>query len=207
MYSHKPSIIVGFHGCDASVRDRLVNDPKERPIPSQNDYDWLGHGFYFWENNAERALQWAQENPKIKNPAVLGAYIDLGRCLDLIDKQGLDEVEQNYQLYKLISEVSGDSLPKNEKDRNGVPMKRYLDCAVIESLHSFAESVAEGEVKTPYYDSVRGVFWEGEELYPGAGMKARNHIQVCVRNINCIKAFFIPRETEAQSPFLVQYPQ
>ncbi len=26
---------------------------------SKNDYDWLGLGMYFWENNYDRTLEWA----------------------------------------------------------------------------------------------------------------------------------------------------
>ena len=48
----------------------------------------------------------------------------------------------------------------------------------------------------PPFDSVRGVFFEGENLYPNAGFKAKNHIQVCVRNPNCIKGFFRVREQD-----------
>ena len=43
---------------------------------------------------------------------------------------------------------------------------------------------------------MRGVFWEGEDLYENAGFKEKNHIQICVRNSNCIKGFFIPREAD-----------
>ena len=58
--------------------------------PSNNSYDWLGHGVYFWENNEQRAFQFAQEASKrtsssIKEPFVIGAVIDLGYCLDLTD--------------------------------------------------------------------------------------------------------------------------
>ena len=44
------------------------------------------------------------------------------------------------------------------------------------------------------YDSVRGVFFEGSDLYENAGFKEKNHIQIAIRNQNCIKGFFIPRE-------------
>jgi hypothetical protein len=27
---------------------------------SQNTYDWLGHGIYFWEYNPRRAIQYAR---------------------------------------------------------------------------------------------------------------------------------------------------
>ena len=40
------------------------------------------------------------------------------------------------------------------------------------------------------FDSARGVFVEGEALYPNAGFNEKNHIQICIRNPNCIKGFF-----------------
>jgi len=44
------------------------------------------------------------------------------------------------------------------------------------------------------FDSVRAAYIEGEELYPNAGFNDKNHIQLCVRNPNCIKGFFMPRD-------------
>jgi predicted dehydrogenase len=54
--------------------------------PSSNDWDWLGHGIYFWERAPRRALRWALERyPTLsQRPAVLGAYLQLGRCFDLL---------------------------------------------------------------------------------------------------------------------------
>ena len=46
------------------------------------------------------------------------------------------------------------------------------------------------------YDSVRGTFFEGEELYHNSGFKSKNHIQIAIRNHNCIKGYFIPRELD-----------
>ena len=34
------------------------------------------------------------------------------------------------------------------------------------------------------------VFTEGKDLYAGAGFKEKNHVQICVRNPNCIKGYF-----------------
>jgi hypothetical protein len=44
------------------------------------------------------------------------------------------------------------------------------------------------------FDSTRGVFTEGGLAYAGAGIYAKSHIQICIRNFNCIKGFFIPRD-------------
>jgi hypothetical protein len=92
MYHTKPGLIIGFHGCDEEVRDNVVMG-KAKLSFSKNQYDWLGYGMYFWEGNASRALQFAEEwkakprngkNP-ITTPAVLGAVIDMGYCLDLLE--------------------------------------------------------------------------------------------------------------------------
>jgi len=94
MYSKRAGLIMGFHGCDKSVRDTVVANG-DSLVPSTNDYDWLGNGIYFWENNCKRAMDFAvflKNNPphnfkqKIEEPAVIGAVIDLGHCLDLLER-------------------------------------------------------------------------------------------------------------------------
>ena len=81
MYSNLPNFVLGFHGCDRAVYEKVINK-NERLNPSKNDFDWLGHGVYFWENNPKRAFEYALEMQKrtgiIKNVAVIGAVIDLG---------------------------------------------------------------------------------------------------------------------------------
>ena len=166
---------------------------------SNNDYDWLGNGFYFRENNMLRAKQFAEEkqkrNPnKIKEPAVLGAFIDLGYCLDLLDSTYLSLLKEFYFLLIETYENLGKKIPMNESVGDSFDLLlRNLDCAVIESVHTFNKNNDKQE-----FDSVRGVFWEGDDLYPNAGFKEKNHIQICVRNPNCIKGFFIPREFDSK---------
>ena len=60
MYDVKPNLLIGFHGCERGVRDQLLMNPNDYKI-SQKPFDWLGHGLYFWENNYDRALEWATE--------------------------------------------------------------------------------------------------------------------------------------------------
>lgn len=89
-------------------------------------------------------------------------------------------------------------LPENKnhnKDTHNDKLIRELDCAVIEYCHTQIEkeikSSLGSHLKT--YDSVRGIFTEGGEAFPGAGIQKKNHIQVCIRNTNMIKGFFIPK--------------
>lgn len=55
MYSKLPNLVLGFHGCDYEVFKKVIynHEPME---PSNNSYDWLGNGIYFWEQNYSRQL-------------------------------------------------------------------------------------------------------------------------------------------------------
>lgn len=192
MYSTKSGLIIGFHGCDKSVCDSIIRN-EAKLQPSQNDYDWLGSGIYFWENNQDRAFEFAKEQAKrnpglIKEPSVIGAVLDLGYCLDLVDSKNLQIVKMGYEL--LVTSRSVSELPTNTsplKDSKDL-LVRNLDCAVFQVIHQVNIDTAKKK-----FDSIRGVFWEGNELYPNAGFKEKNHIQICICNPNCIKGLFYPR--------------
>lgn len=200
LYSSRSNLIIGFHGCDRSLAEKVICG-KERLKMSHNDYDWLGNGIYFWENNYDRAFQWASDNAKranskISEPAVIGAVIDLGFCLDLTDSKYLNELKQGYETLVLSLKKIGLEIPRNlDLPDNNDKLLRKLDCAVIETLHSLGH---EAGVKA--YDSVKGVFVEGDELYPGAGFHEKNHIQICLRNPNCIKGYFMPLQKDENYP-------
>ena len=93
-----PNLIIGFHGCDITTYENVLY--KHEPMkPSNNDYDWLGNGIYFWEHNLERAWQWANDSAKrksssIKTPAVIGAVINLGNCLNLFDSKNIQLLKE-----------------------------------------------------------------------------------------------------------------
>lgn len=160
-------------------------------MPSRNDYDWLGDGVYFWEHNASRAFYYARElreHPrngmqKIKHPAVVGAIIDLGFCLNLLDNRFIDMIRHAHDDLKKLSEEADIQLPKN--DIGPDLLARKLDCAVVRFLHQTRE---EGNLQS--FDTVRAAFIEGEKIYENAGFAAKNHIQICVRNTACIRACY-----------------
>ena len=63
-------------------------------------------------------------------------------------------------------------LPENKGNTHDL-LLRNLDCTVIENLHEIYKSQ-----KLPEFDSVRGVFWEGNLIYPNAGFREKDHIQI-----------------------------
>lgn len=193
MYTKKPSFIYGFHGLDKDIALEILTK-KQDFKPSHNKYDWLGDGVYFWENNPERAFKYAEEsskrkNSKIKTPFVLGVVIDLKNCFDLLEQRNLEFLAWSYSEFSKSIKEDNLKLPKNTQFYNDDFdfKKRELDCAVIRYAHELAKR--EGEK----FDSVRAAFWEGEELYEGAGFRKENHIQLAILNPECIKGIFLPR--------------
>jgi hypothetical protein len=205
MYNARPGLLIGFHGCEAGTRDALLENP-DTIRKSQKPYDWLGHGMYFWENNAERAFQWANDKKKrgkIEIPAVIGAVLDLGYCFDLTDARFISMIKVYYSVLALTYQEAGEDLPKNrdlKEDKYKDKILRELDCKVIEFMHDqIIHQVAEdikvhGYSEYKIFDSARGVFTEGGPAFTGAGIVEKTHIQICIRNLNCIKGFFLPRK-------------
>ncbi len=186
----RAGIVFGFHGCEREVAQKAILN-REPITPSNNAYDWLGNGIYFWENDPVRALEFARDTKKCNEPFVIGAVIDLGNCLDMTCRTGANIIRSHWETsvdtqYQLGAIKPNKATPRGE---NGELILRFLDCTVIESLHHFNE-----ESGLLPYDSVRAAFWEGNELYPTAGFHEKNHIQLCIRNAkSCIKALFLPK--------------
>lgn len=205
MYNSQPNLMIGFHGCDDAIRQTLISKPNI-VNKSQEIYDWLGHGFYVWENNYERALKWAEDKQsrgKIKTASVVGVIYQLDYCLDFTDSQYTQILSEYYELMKDAFLFAGKEIPENKnvpKDEHRDKVIRELDCAVIEYLHQkIEEEIAKNIAQENYselkqFDTVRGVFTEGGPAFDGAGIQLKNHIQICIRNLNCIKGFFIPRK-------------
>lgn len=201
MYSTLPHFVLGFHGCDKTVADEIISHSGKHLERSTNEYDWLGHGIYFWENNPARALEYAtflKGHPEriskgkkpIKTPAVVGAIIDLGYCLNLLEAHSIGVVKQSYEILHDLNISSKSEMPRNLGAKGSKELLlRNLDCAVIEAVHIFNK-----KAERPDYETVRGMFIEGEPIYESAGIYDKSHIQICVRNPNCIKGYFHPRQ-------------
>lgn len=197
LYQGTHDYVIGFHGCDKEVALKVLYSETEHLLHSKNGYDWLGDGIYFWLNDPRRALEWAEQTmkrrpDKIKEPYVIGAIIDLGVCMNLCERQSIVYLQRSYEyIQKAFSAYGlGDSFSYRNKapDEGGFNLIRPLDYLIISMSHILCEQ--DGIV----YDTVYGYFQEGADAYPGAGIKEKSHIQVCVRNPNCIKGYFLPRQ-------------
>lgn len=173
----------------------LLNSNQPTFKKSKNDYDWLGNGMYFWENDPNRALAYIlevqkREPERIPNPTVVGAVLDLGHCLNLVENRYIYLLKESFKTYKKAKKLEGFELPKNKKVSKNDHDKlfRHLDCAVIEFIHT-VNSVSENGQD---FDSVRGMFIEGGKVYNGAGFHEKTHVQIAIRNPDMIKGYFRP---------------
>ena len=152
----------------------------------------MGHGIYFWLENPRCACEWARRRAQHQEdfiPAVVGAVINLGNCLDLTTSAGIESVKLGYLALKGDYAECGAPLPKNSwaHEQDGDRLIRRLDCAVINKTCKLLEKNG-----TPV-DTVKGIFTEGDWAFPGACIHERTHTQICVRNPECILGVFYPR--------------
>ena len=198
MYGSLPSFVLGFHGCDRAVGEKVISGEEELKY-SKNPWDWLGGGIYFWEHDPLLAFEYAKNVAegkqfsigKITTPFLIGAIIDLGNCLNLPTTIGVKILKKGYEAYLESIKKIGGILPKN-KGFN----QRYLDCAVIEDIHQLNKKKDYAQ-----YDTIRGAFSEGREVYPGTTLTMKNHIQICVRATSCIKGYFLPKPIKEYNPY------
>jgi hypothetical protein len=67
---------------------------------------------------------------------------------------------------------------------------KQSDCAVIRRLHTLIAHEGGELVQT-----VKGIFTEGGPVYPNAGIYAKTHVQIAVRDRRCIKGVFrVPKD-------------
>jgi hypothetical protein len=185
---------LGYHGCDRDVGMKaLLGDLSL--VKSDAPHDWLGHGIYFWESDQDRAMEWAIYKKSVKlcnEPFVIGAIIDLGNCFDLTVRANLDFLGTVYESYAALQAKAGLPLPVNKDSPRGASQNkvmRHLDCAVMNHLHQIME-----DGKQPAFDTIRGLFVEGERAYPGSEVYKLTHVQIAVCNENSIRGVFLPRD-------------
>lgn len=98
---------------------------------------------------------------------------------------GVQEIQPSENPY----DFSGNALPENQPAGKGDAdlVKRYRDRLVLDFVHEVRQ-----RDKKPAFDTVRASFPEGEALYDGAKITERSHVQICVRNPQCVLGYFRP---------------
>jgi hypothetical protein len=185
-------LVLAYHGCDLETAQKLLGGSPFQP--SKRDYDWLGAGIYFWENDVVRGYQWATEpRRKFNHPSVVGAVIELGNCLDLTTQSGIEAVKLAYDQFISMAKMDGVPIQENvnpAKESGDDKILRRLDCAVMNYLYEILKTAQESDPTIQSHPTVRALFPEGDELYPGAGFWDKTHVQICVREPEQILGVF-----------------
>jgi hypothetical protein len=164
-------VIRGYHGTSATRAGVILRDGF---LPSDNDYDCLGNGVYFFEEGLAQARAWAQRAYP-GEPVVVQADVRLEDCMDLKDTQGwVPLLAQAHAEVLRASRERGRPLPAQ------TTAEHRLDREVIELTVSILEQ--EGM----RIRSVRGVFAEGAPAFPGSFLSEGSHVQVAVRDADLI---------------------
>ncbi|MDR1442927.1 MAG: hypothetical protein LBJ02_11220 [Bifidobacteriaceae bacterium] len=163
--------VIAYHG--TSTAAALSIDGGQIKF-SQNKYDWLGDGAYFFESGRSRASDWAaQLHPA--GWAVFEASISTAGSLDLADPASVQLMTWEERRLRREHEERGEEVPGQLENGN-----HNLDRLVINRLCEHLEA-AGIQVKT-----VRGVFQEGDPPYPGSALHGRSHVQIAVRDLDAI---------------------
>jgi hypothetical protein len=181
--------VYGFHGCSVEIQKKIIEN-KESFVPSKNKYDWLGDGIYFWENDPNRALDWASK--KYELGAVVGAKIRLGNCFDLSNIYARQILKKSFFDYEFLMKTAALPLPINRSPKNYLfpddKVLRFLDRAVIHHcINNLNYALPDWDVHT-----IRSPFQEGPDLYPNSGFRLHDHIHLCVKSPSAIIEVFDP---------------
>ena len=163
-------VVWGYHGTTQERADAILAHGQFRL--SQNPWEWLGDGVYFWQDAPSRALQWGSEwaartGEKV---AVLRARIRLGEgCLDLLDTDAAELIWEYARHF-------GAKFPKGRPwPMNRSSGRHELDATFFNwvALALAGDGIA--------VTSIRAAIAEGEPLFEGSPIRRRSHVQIAVR--------------------------
>jgi hypothetical protein len=168
-------IVYGYHGTSQA---KAANILKNGFLASDNDYDWLGTGIYFFQDAPLRAKQWAtQQHPD--DPVVLQASIHLHNCIDLFDIGWQPLLKKLYNSFVEQWGLTNQPFPRQEPERSKA---HRLDCSFL----NYSIQLLSG--RDIIIESVRAAFMEGERLFPDSAIFDLAHVQIAIRNPNLIRS-------------------
>lgn len=166
------NVVFGYHGCSRTLADSILTGAESHLLPSDSKAEWLGRGVYFWENNYQRAMEWAQSHVVDDEPAVIGAIIVPGNCLDLLDSACLEALSIVAASFEEDFAERYGTLPEPNDDAKGY---HPYDCALINYFREVWKDENAGRI----LNTVRGAFSEGRNIVHSS-FATQNHIQWAV---------------------------
>ncbi len=166
-----PTDLVGFHGTSRAAVPHLLARAIE---PSDQRFEWLGTGFYVWQESPWRAQEWATAHHG-EDAAVVAVRASLDGCVDLLNpnwQRLLADADAEFVVERL---AAGEAVPVN---RDGG--YRARDCATI---NWFCDRAADDGLNVR---SVRAIFEEGEPIFEASAIRTQSHIQLAIRDTSVI---------------------
>jgi hypothetical protein len=174
MMSNGELIVWGYHGTTRARADAILSGGQFRI--SQNPWEWLGDGVYFWQDAPHRARAWGQQwgCRDGEEVAVLRAQLRLQACLDLLDTEWADLIWDYAARFE------------TELSKQDIQLKNYLrgrhelDAAFFNYL---VDAMREQGI---LIQTVRAAIAEGEVLFEGSPIRRESHVQIAVRDTTLI---------------------
>ncbi|GEM_PF-831294 len=183
-----PIEVYGYHGTTVESAKIIIDGGFEQ---SRKQYDWLGDGFYSFQDAPERAWEWALSTSRgqKQEPAVVGAKInfEIGaqegpvRYIDFLDILWEKPLIDAYNYIRTRYEQAGQELPRQTTGAH------RLDRFVINSL---VERYDSQKIKIP---AVRATFQEGIPIFERSALYTRSHVQLAARTEQIILDRWVER--------------
>ena len=167
--------VYGYHGTSLQLAAVILQNGFN---PSQNDYDWLGDGIYFWQDAPARAWEWAKQQHGTE-AAVIVAEISMRDCIDLLDIEWFQFLTEAYNSF--MEQLRLANLPHPRQTSRAHRLDREV---VNYSVGILAE---QGTIVS----SVRAAFSEGNPVYPLSALFDRSHVQIAVRDPSLIERVWL----------------
>lgn len=168
--------VYGYHG---TSMDRATAIIESGFNPSNNEYDWLGKGIYFWQDAPKRAWQWAQSTHP-DNPAVVKSRLRLDRsCLDLLDIGYFPLLKTMYNGFITSYTQQNLTIPQQKPDRSKA---HRLDCSFFNYVVKTFNSSSDYRIA-----SIRSAFVEGDRIFPNSAIYDLTHIQIAILDSRLIE--------------------
>lgn len=176
--------IFAFHG---NIESRIAH-AKEHGFRREGlPGDWLGGGWYFWQEAPVRAWQWADHVVELEarsnlddayeEPMVLIAELEYTEgWVDLIDSSDWFE-----QLRQMANDLERLGLLPDQAAELSASALHERDYAVIEAAMDIA---AFDEIPI---DAIRCAFVEGHPIVENSAIHDKSHVQIAVRNPGIIR--------------------
>src|SRR5271168_2905737 len=99
--------LIGHHGTSRQIAETILS---EGFAASQNSYDWLGDGAYFWQDAPLRAMEWAKQI-FAEDAVVIEATIEIRDFINLLDVEWMSWLTEIYDEYLEELKRSGQPPP------------------------------------------------------------------------------------------------